>query len=251
MAAMRLPGFICRTLGVLELDAGTLCRNQSPSPGFLGIKPAKRLNANRHRHQSIHQRSGSLTALDFEVAAGTLNSNIDPRLLHAFADVESGGRSGLGPAGLPVIAYEGHWFRKFTKKQFDKDYPLLSYPYVCKAGSEWRENNANQETAWKTLNSAIELDKSAALQSCSWGMFQVMGFNFEVLGYATVVEFVSAMYSELGQLDAFVRYCKKKRGMIDAMINKEYALLAFLYNGKDFGDYDKRIKKAYKRHGGV
>jgi hypothetical protein len=213
--------------------------------------PLKKSQVKGHRHAVFVKRAGSLTSADFQMAADHLGTGIDARLLHAFADVESGGRSGLGPTGLPVIAFEGHIFRKLTKKTFDKEHPLLSYPYVSKAGPEWKKNNADQKTAWKTLNTAIELDKTAAQQSCSWGMFQVMGFNYAACGYATVAEFVVAMSGERGQLNAFVSYCKNKSGMVAAMRNKDYAMLAERYNGEDYGDYDRRIEKAYKRHGGT
>lgn len=251
MTSVRLLGLMSRALGSLEIDAGTMCRSQSSMPGVVGIMPSKKVQVTSHRPAVVVKGAGSLTSENFKAAAEVLGADIDARLVRAFADVESGGRSGLGPAGLPMIAFEGHWFRNLTKKKFDKEYPLLSYPYVRKAGPEWQKNNVDQATAWNTLNSAIELDKSAAQQSCSWGMFQVMGFNYKVCGYATVAEFVSAMNSESGQLDAFVRYCKKKQGVVAAMRDKDYAKLAELYNGDDYGDYDRRIEKAYKRHGGI
>jgi len=134
-----------------------------------------------------------LTAADFEAAAAALGVGISTAIIRAFAEVESGGRSGFGPAGLPVIAFEGHLFRKFTGKKYDTTHPLLSYKYIKKAGPEWKANNKNQVTAWNTLRQAIELDSQAALQSCSWGMFQVMGFNYSACGYASVEEFVNSM----------------------------------------------------------
>ena len=72
-------------------------------------------------------------------------------MIRAFAEVESGGKSGFGPSGLPIIAYEGHIFRKYTKGAFDNANPELSYRYRQKAGPEWQQNNKNQDTAWKTL----------------------------------------------------------------------------------------------------
>jgi hypothetical protein len=37
--------------------------------------------------------------------------------------------------------------------------------------------------------------------------------------------------------------------MVQAMIAKNFATMASLYNGADYGDYDQRIAKAYKNHG--
>jgi hypothetical protein len=194
---------------------------------------------------------GKLSHRDFEAAARALGRGIDSRLIHAFADVECGGKSGFGPDGLPVIAYEGHIFRKRTDKEYDEEYPLLSYPYHQKAGPEWRANNKDQKTAWETLNAAMALDKTAALESCSWGMFQVMGFNYDQCGFSDVEAFVAAMKaSERKQLDTFVHFCKRTPGLPSALRHKQYARIATLYNGKDYGNYDVRIKKAFIKHGG-
>ena len=114
------------------------------------------------------------------------------------------------------------------------------------------KNNQPQKTAWATLNEAIALNENAALQSCSWGMFQVMGFNFVQCGYQNINTFVAAMKAnEQGQLAAFVGYCRKKRGLIAALKDKNFITMATLYNGSDYGDYDKRIEKAYKKYGGT
>jgi hypothetical protein len=248
MASQTLPGPICAVLNTLEIDTGTLCRSVSPVPGSGGLRPprpAKRVRT------TARGGVGKLTNSDFVAAAHSLGHGIDPRLIRAFAEVECGGKSGFGPHGLPVIAFEGHIFRKLTDKEYDEDYPLLSYPYHEKAGPEWRANNKDQKTAWETLNAAMALDKTAALESCSWGMFQVMGFNYEQCGYSDVEVFVAAMkISERKQLDAFVAYCKRTPGLPSALRHKQYGRIAKLYNGRDYGDYDVRIRKAFRKHGG-
>lgn len=114
-------------------------------------------------------------------------------LVRALAQVESGGGSGFGPDGLPIIAFEGHWFRNLPKHVYDEPHPLLSYRYKKKAGWQRKRNNKDHATAWKVLNAAMELDADAALQSTSWGMCQVMGFNYAKCGYKDVFSFVDAM----------------------------------------------------------
>jgi hypothetical protein len=195
---------------------------------------------------------GGLTDKDFIEEAAALDPRIQAALLHAFADVESGGRSGFGPSGRPVIAYEGHVFARLTNHKYDARYPLLSYKYVQKAGPEWQTNNKDQATAWTTLNEAAALDRAAALQACSWGMFQVMGFNYKTCGYNNVDGFVADMQrSARGQLNAFVGFCKATPDMVAAMVAKNFRTMATLYNGSDYGDYDQRIERAYKNHGGT
>lgn len=188
---------------------------------------------------------------DYVNAAAQLGADIDPLLVRACAQVESGGKSGFGASGLPIIAYEGHWFHKYTHHQYDETHPLLSYRYKKKAGWQWQKNNKDQTTAWKTLNEAMELNAEAALKSTSWGMCQVMGFNYESCRYKDVFAFVEAMKrGSLGQLQAFVGYCKGRPGMISALRRKDFAAMAFAYNGKDYGNYDKQFERAYIRLGG-
>lgn len=171
--------------------------------------------------------------------------------MRAFAEVESGGRSGFGASGQPVIAYEGHVFRRLTQHAYDQACPLLSYTYVMKAGPEWRQNNKDQSTAWKTLAAALALDPAAALSACSWGMFQVMGENHALCGYATVYAFVDAMKrGARGHLDAFVSFCKARPGMTAAMLGQDFAAMASIYNGSDYGDYDKKIERAFRKYAG-
>lgn len=190
-----------------------------------------------------------LTDADFQNAARILGSSVEAAMIRAFAEVESGGRSGFGATGFPKIAYEGHVFRKYTNSEYDKSHPKLSYKYVKKAGPEWRENNKNDATAVETLNKAMNLNKYAAYMACSWGMFQLMGFNYEKCGYKNVDEFVEAMKtSEAHQLDAFIGFCKKTPGLVTALSEKNFVKCASLYNGKDYGDYDKKILNSYTKY---
>lgn len=194
---------------------------------------------------------GKLTEADFQGAAETLGSDIEVAMIKAFAEVESGGRSGFSALGFPKIAFEGHIFRKYTNNKFDKTHPQLSYAYVTKAGPEWKKNNKDDATALKTLNAAMTLNRDAAYKACSWGMFQIMGFNYGDCGYSSIDAFVESMKAgESGQLKAFVGYCKKKTGMKEALAAKDFAQCARLYNGKDYGDYDKKISEAYKKYSG-
>jgi len=195
---------------------------------------------------------GGLTENDFIEEAAALDPAMPAALVHAFADVECGGRCGFGPSGRPVIAYEGHVFARLTHHQYDATHPLLSYKYVRKAGPEWQANNKDQATAWATLNEAAALDHAAALQACSWGMFQVMGFNYSTCGYDNVDGFVDDMKrGPRGQLNAFVGFCKAKPDLLAAMLARDFGTIAMLYNGRDCGDYARRIERAYKNHGGT
>ena len=76
-----------------------------------------------------------------------------------------------------------------------------------------------------------------------------MGFNYSTCGYVDVDAFVEAMaQGPRGQLDAFVGFCIKTAGMRAAMAGLDFAGMASRYNGKDYGDYDQRIRRAYQKY---
>ncbi|KAB0565429.1 DUF3380 domain-containing protein [Pseudomonas palleroniana] len=190
----------------------------------------------------------TLSDTDFQNAATQLGGGISVNIIKAFATVESGGRSGFGPAKLPVIAFEGHLFRKYTKHIYDQAHPLLSYPYKKKAGPQWQANNKDQTKAWETMATAFALDQEAALMSASWGMFQIMGFNYASCGYKTVFEFAAALKVNAGnQLKAFLGFCSKSPALMKAMKAKDFTGMARNYNGEDYGNYDVLMQKAYEK----
>lgn len=183
----------------------------------------------------------------YAAAAKSIGDGVEAAMVRAFATVESGPLGAFSLPGRPVIAYEGHWFRNFTNSDYDQNFPLLSYKYKKKAGPEWQTNNKDQDTAWTTLTSAARLDAKAAAKSCSWGRYQIMGFNHAACGHKDVLDFVTAMKAgETEQLNAFVSFCKSLKGFSKAMKDKDYKAMATAYNGTDYGDYDKRIERAYK-----
>jgi hypothetical protein len=256
VTAVRAKGPMCMVVNPYEIDLGTMCLSRSPISGTVGIVPdyLRAPEPPAPRSLAVCRAAPStsrtpLTAADFERAAAALGPGVSTAMVRAFAHVESGGKNGFGSDGRPVIAFEGHIFRKYTHKAYDKKYPLLSYPYTQKAGAEWKTNNKDQVAAWATLESAMALDEDAALMACSWGMFQVMGFNYADCGYKSVQSFVAAMRAgEKGQLEAFVGFCKKRNALVTALREMDYVQMATIYNGKDYGDYDKRIEKAYKKY---
>lgn len=111
---------------------------------------------------------------------------------------------------------------------------------------------------YKRLAKAYQLakanlgDGSAALESCSWGAFQIMGENWKRMGYASVSAFTKAMSrSEKEQLKAFVLYIKHVKPQIIAYIKKEqWAKAAEAFNGPSYkqNNYDVLLKNAYKKY---
>ena len=95
----------------------------------------------------------------------------------------------------------------------------------------------------------MAIDGDAALNSASWGRFQIMGFNHSACGYKTVIGFVRAMYESEGkQLDAFVAFLKSSK-LASALREKRWADFARGYNGSGYAanKYDEKLKIAYEK----
>ena len=167
----------------------------------------------------------------------------DVEAVMAVASVESNG-GGFNPENFPKTLFEGHWFHKLTKGKYSVSNPTLSYAKWTRQfyGKSWQQEKAR-------LDEAIQLDRTAALMSASWGMFQIMGMNFGACGFKTVQQFVTAMCKdENAQLAAFTQYVIN-RGLSDEMRDKRWADFARLYNGPGYAEnkYDIKLKQAYEK----
>jgi hypothetical protein len=180
-----------------------------------------------------------LTDNDYKLAADALG--IEVACIKAVTKVESRG-SGFLPIGAPVILFERHWMYKLLKAKTGKE-PALSDVVNPKAGGYLGGTAEHTK-----LERAVQLDRECALQSCSWGLFQIMGFHWQALGYASVQAFVNAQYkSEGSQLDTFVRFININPGMKAALKAKDWAKFAKLYNGPTYAknNYDTKLAEAY------
>jgi len=195
----------------------------------------------------------TLSETDFQNAATQLGSGISVNIIKAFATVESGGRSGFGPAKLPVIAFEGHLFRKYTKHIYDQAHPLLSYPYKKKAGPQWQALYIGGPAEWERLWRAMSLDKEAALKSASVGTFQIMGFNYKLAGFDSVQDFWDAHMQggAAAHMAAFISFLINgghAKALAQVTGNPETCrAIASRYNGAAYADnnYHVKIAKAY------
>jgi hypothetical protein len=159
----------------------------------------------------------------------------------AVAETEVGVRSPFDSKNRPTILYERHYFSRITNGKFDKDHPDISHPKAGKYGLFSEQ--------YPKLERASKLDKAAALMSCSWGAFQIMGKNHQQAGFNTVDAFVAGMQSIESQMEAFVTFCSNDRRLVKALINKDWAAFARIYNGPDYkkNSYDVMMKQNYEK----
>ena len=98
------------------------------------------------------------------------------------------------------------------------------------------------------LEQARRINREAADASASWGMFQIMGFNYAACGEKSVESFVNAMCeSELKQLLLSARFIQQA-GMQRALQAKDWAGFAKRYNGPAYAQnsYDRKLAMAYQ-----
>ena len=142
----------------------------------------------------------------------------------------------------PLILFERHWFRKLTHGQFDDTAPDLSK-------STWGGYGKGGAYQYERLERAIQLDRNAALQSTSWGLGQVMGFNAKDVGFANVEAMVSAMCdSEDAQFQGMVGFIER-HGLAKYLREGDWKQFARNYNGPDFqkNQYDLKLSRAHAR----
>lgn len=172
--------------------------------------------------------------LDIEVAA-----------LRAVAEVESNGAGFLPPpSDLPKVLFEGHVFHRLTQGRYDATQPNLSYPVWDR-----KQYSGSLAGEWARLNAACALDRTAALQSASWGMFQIMGFNYAACGCADVDAFVAAQSAGADQqLALFARFIARAP-FVGALREQDWAAFARAYNGSGYRQnaYDSKLRDAYRR----
>jgi len=185
-----------------------------------------------------------LTQSGFEAARDALN--VQPTALWAVLTVET--RScGFLPDRRPQILFERHVFHERTMGRHDAAAPALS--------SRERGGYAGGTAEYLRLADAMMLDRTAALESTSWGLGQVMGFNARELQYEDVEEMVGAFCdSEDAQLEGVRRFVAARDALTAALREKNWARFARIYNGPDFASnaYDRKLEEAdlqYTNHG--
>ncbi|CAM3658987.1 N-acetylmuramidase family protein [Rheinheimera salexigens] len=185
------------------------------------------------------QSSAPPTAQDYNDIAQTLGCEV--AAIKAVAQVECSGEAYFSN-GRPKILFEAHIFSRLTQHRYDISQPTIS----SRSWNPALYTGGNAE--YYRLEQALALDPLAALQSASWGRFQIMGFNYQACGYRTVQAFVQDMFcSETKQLEAFVGFIKYNS--LDIYLqNKDWSRFARGYNGPGYAEnkYDIKIRAAYK-----
>jgi hypothetical protein len=175
----------------------------------------------------------------YESAAKLLDAEV--AAIQAVAQVETSGNA-FDEEGRPRILFERHYFHRLTHGRHDHLHPDIS--------NALRGGYGKFSAQYGKLEKAYALDPRAALQSASWGRFQIMGKNFQAAGFSSVQTFVLALTrSEANHLQAFANFVKANKAMHEAWKKKDWAVFAKGYNGSSYKEnkYDTKLAEAYKQ----
>lgn len=183
---------------------------------------------------------------DYVEAAAILG--VEVASIKAFAKTEAK-EFGFLSNGYPVILFERHIFYKEIVKnsgQNAADKYSTNYPDICNSSTG---GYIGGKAEIKRLDKAASINNLAAYLSCSWGLFQVMGFNYKICGYSSIEDFVVDMkISERNHLKAFIGFIKSNHSLHSALIIKDWPTVAKNYNGAAYAKnkYDIKMANAYE-----
>lgn len=193
---------------------------------------------------ALSRGSRTLTGGDLSLAAESLG--VDVASVRAVTHVESRA-SGFLSDGRPVILFERHIMRR-RLAEIGRDVDLLQR-YLPEIINVVPGGNKGGSAEHDRLYLAQQIDFDSAVESASWGLFQIMGFHWQVLGYTSAEAFAAAMTESEGrQLDAFVRFIKADAGLHRALRSKDWSDFARRYNGPNYASnkYDVKLAAAYE-----
>ena len=197
-----------------------------------------------------------ITEQEFQDAANIIGCEV--AAIKSVYEVEAAGRGYLDDGRVKIL-FEGHRFWKQIVKsgRNPQDFISNNHQYSNVLYKIWDKKQYKGGSAeWDRVSKAIEvctklnLQPELALDSASYGSFQIMGENSLLCGYATAQEMLAAYNNggEQEQLDSFCRFVKSTK-LDDELRAKNWAGFAQGYNGSKFREnkYDVKLAKAYSK----
>ena len=166
----------------------------------------------------------------------------------AINQVESRGE-GFASNGRPVILFERHVMHARLQanglSESEADSLAVAFPSVVnRTPGGYLGGTAEHQR----LAAARMVHEDSALESASWGLFQIMGYHWQRLGYHDAQHFADTMaLSEAAQLDAFVTFIETEPALHKALKARKWAEFARRYNGPAYAKnlYDVKLARAY------
>lgn len=174
---------------------------------------------------------------------------VDYEAVSAIVTVESRGVPFLA-SGKPVILFERHIMRRrLLRRGIDPKgsghRDLMHSPDIVNADPG---GYLGGEAEWQRFERAAEIHREAAIESCSWGLMQVMGFHWERLNYLSPESWYERMHKGVQwHIEAFVRFIEGDPILLQALREHRWAAVARRYNGPAYARnrYDERLRSEF------
>jgi hypothetical protein len=208
-------GEVLTVLGDLVFRQAAVPVSAPPGPPLMGRDPAERALGslwNRYGAAINQQAKGYGLPVDAALAVFSVESNqaYDPR------------------TGLLIIRFEPAVFRR-------------------KAGQEVACGRAGQQDEWRNLARAYAVDAEAALLSTSYGLPQLMGFNWLLTRHPSVQAMVLAFQDSCEEQVAGFFGFVEKNGLVKHILNADWRGFTRRYNGAgNVDEYSGKLIRALK-----
>ncbi len=158
--------------------------------------------------------------------------------------------------GRMIIRFENHIFRKYWGRQFPQQF---STHFQYQSGQAWKGHrwrstdidpwqsfHGNQVKEWQVYDFARSLDADAAMYSISMGLPQIMGFNYQRIGYPSVGNMFVAFSNDIAaQINGLFDFFDDR--MIRNLQSLDFVSFAGAYNGSGQKEkYGKWIDDHYR-----
>lgn len=168
--------------------------------------------------------------------------------------VESRGE-GFAANGRPVILFERHVMHERLQvhglSEDEADALAARHPGLVSRRPGGYVGGTSEH---QRLANARQIHDTAALESASWGLFQVMGYHWQLLGYDSAQDFAERMARhESEQLEAFVRFIEADQALLKALKARKWTEFARRYNGPAYARnlYDVKLARAFDQFSDV
>jgi len=164
---------------------------------------------------------------------------VEASALVAILAVESAGM-GIHPiTKLPTIRFENHIFYRYWGKynndlfietfKFHDRQRWLDHKY--KSGGMWFNTHWSQSHEYAAYNVAANQHADAAAKSIIMGAAQLMGFQYERLGYESPEQMLKLFVSEREHLLAFFQFLITDVELLTALQEQDWYDFVRIYNG--------------------
>jgi hypothetical protein len=201
--------------------------------------------------------------------------DISMAALMAVIAVESNGTAFLN--NKIIIRFENHVFARqpgISRSTFNQYFkysssrPWEAHKYKHPNTGTWLNSHiwpknhtdgpmvGNQDNEWTAFELAKSINMDAAMQSISMGLPQMMGFNHQLLGYASAADMFNSFQADnqtqgtraqiLGMMD-FIVGVEPESPMLSALRRVDFVSFARYYNGTGKSqEYGSKIESVFK-----